>query len=310
MNEKTDSEDSIDHKVLKIHFFYVVLILSLLIILLAATEWTTLPKFIEYLSTAATITSLVLGLLAIIYAYISNDALSKTIGAVSEASSSASDATGKMSLLLVNVDNATEKTVQSNQAMQSLIFELKREIATLSETANTLDTKTQLIAEVLPGIPLGMERLEKKMDEQLFKTTEQHIQNQSEVGLNVGEKSAIAKRMIEKTSVNGLFLIYMIYLSFKNNKKFKINLLDGEFGDPEYKYGYFIALASFLIDASVNDDEITVRSCPEEFSKVKEEIQERSEKYLDSYPDVDKEADEIRKKVWIKTLEKIEKTIK
>jgi len=62
---------------IKIHFFYCILILVIAIIAIATDRWTAQKDFTAYLSNAATMTSLLLGLVAIFYSFISNDGLSK-----------------------------------------------------------------------------------------------------------------------------------------------------------------------------------------------------------------------------------------
>src|SRR5260370_8324872 len=56
----------------RIHAFYVLLILGAIIILLITVRWSAIPRLPELITFALTVTSLVLAVLAIVYAYLSN----------------------------------------------------------------------------------------------------------------------------------------------------------------------------------------------------------------------------------------------
>ncbi|WP_319238025.1 hypothetical protein [uncultured Propionivibrio sp.] len=226
---------------LGIHFFYVTTILVAVIILVATTKWTELPKFTDYLSTAATITSLMLGLLAIIYAYISNDSLSKSTGVVSEAAADAHDATTKISALLQSVGSLTNESNESNSKLEKIIDDLRFQLAALGSTAKTLDGQANAIASVLPEIPKGLDLLGRKFDE--FMQTEPQI----EINGKTTEKSTIqsndsSDEIIVRSSKLGLLLIYGCYLSHSNGKPFNVKTFSGEPNSEDYMYGYFVAL--------------------------------------------------------------------
>ncbi|MDZ4057086.1 MAG: hypothetical protein U1D69_08985, partial [Polynucleobacter sp.] len=57
---------------ISLHFKYCVLILGMIIIAVATDRWTARQDFTTLLSNAATMTSLVLALVAIFYSFISN----------------------------------------------------------------------------------------------------------------------------------------------------------------------------------------------------------------------------------------------
>jgi hypothetical protein len=76
-----------DRDTVRVHFFYVALILGLCNVLLVTFNWTTLQGFTKYLSVAATVTSLVLGVLAIIYGFVSSGTINQSLGSVESSAS-------------------------------------------------------------------------------------------------------------------------------------------------------------------------------------------------------------------------------
>src|SRR5437773_2456443 len=69
----------------KIHAFYILLILGSVIVGLVAVKWSTIPSLPELITFALTITSLVLAVLAIVYAYVSNSSSAQTTARLTDA---------------------------------------------------------------------------------------------------------------------------------------------------------------------------------------------------------------------------------
>ncbi|WP_263356152.1 hypothetical protein [Acidicapsa ligni] len=74
-------------KTLRIHFLYCVTILALAVVIMASARWTEFGSFTQYLRNMATVVSLLLALLAILYSHIVNNGLSKSLKNIREASS-------------------------------------------------------------------------------------------------------------------------------------------------------------------------------------------------------------------------------
>ena len=66
----------------KIHVFYILSILIAIIIILITVRWSEVPKLVDYITFALTVTSLALALLAIIYSMYSNTTLSETVSSI------------------------------------------------------------------------------------------------------------------------------------------------------------------------------------------------------------------------------------
>jgi hypothetical protein len=71
-----------DYERLVLHFRYCGLIAVMIFIFVVTDRWTDKGDFTSYLSNAATMTSLILGVVAIFYSFISNDGMSRSLGSV------------------------------------------------------------------------------------------------------------------------------------------------------------------------------------------------------------------------------------
>ena len=67
----------------KIHSFYILLILVSIIIGLVSVNWSQVPKLVEYITFALTVSSLILAILAIVYSVYSNSSISELMGEIS-----------------------------------------------------------------------------------------------------------------------------------------------------------------------------------------------------------------------------------
>ena len=131
---------------LGIHFFYVVLLLSLALVGIMTTEWTTLTGFTDYLNVAATITSLVLGILAIIYSFVSTGSMSQFLGSIGQSTDQMTKISDEIRDLIIqgqrNQENAGERTEQ-----------FQRLVSELSTNVNTLHLTTAAIKGAVERIP-------------------------------------------------------------------------------------------------------------------------------------------------------------
>ncbi len=265
---------------LGVHFFYVTLILVATLVLVSTFKWTELPKFTDYLSTAATITSLVLGLLAIIYAYISNDSLSQATGVVNEAAHEAQQATLKISELIANVDVLAGGSRYTNEQLSQLVSELKDQLQSLERTADVLDDQASAISSVLPEIPKGLQSIEKRFEE--FAQAPPASTDQKPTGLAQKEIEIAAKSSIGITSPAGVFLMLACYLSMTTGKEFDVKTFT-KFTDADYFWGFFQALSAYgIIQHKRSDPKVAqivkIVTCPNAYSQCQEEFERRIEK--------------------------------
>jgi len=92
----------------KIHAGYILLILLAIIVELVTVKWADIPQLVQYITFSLTVTSLVLAVLAIVYAFVSNDSLGRTLSAVGEASRQVHDATNTLRAELTKIPSSLQ----------------------------------------------------------------------------------------------------------------------------------------------------------------------------------------------------------
>jgi len=134
-----------------VHFFYVALILVLVIILLATRSWTDIPGFVRYLSVAATITSLVLALLAIIYAFISNSSVYQAIGHIEKASTDLNVEIGFLKSTTQSLQDNTAMIVDSVSKVPGRLDDISSKLNNLTTDTETKMPQTSSVVKDVPS---------------------------------------------------------------------------------------------------------------------------------------------------------------
>jgi|694.fasta_scaffold32907_4 hypothetical protein len=145
---------------LRIHFFYCTVILVLTIIAIATDRWTLQPKFTEFLGNAATMTSLVLGLVAIFYSFIANDSLSKSLGSIGTVSESISSVRDQV-IRQIEHGSETAKEVQDSAKMiERTSISLESSLSSLHASLAEISTSTQALHGSLENLPGKLDAIE------------------------------------------------------------------------------------------------------------------------------------------------------
>ena len=135
-----------------IHFFYVTLILISLIIFLATKHWTKIEGFTEFLSVAATITSLVLGVLAIIYSFVSNGAMSQFLGSIDSSTASIQNVSVELRAAAHEAEKIQERAEEKTSQLQYIVSDLRQALADISDRTTNIDNKNGHIKDLQADI--------------------------------------------------------------------------------------------------------------------------------------------------------------
>jgi len=127
----------------KIHAFYILFILMTVIIMLATIKWASIPTLTEYITFGLTLTSLILAILAIIYAFLSNSSFAATISQINASASA-------MSSVKEEVKRATE-------ALTVEVATLPRALAGLSSQVGSTYALVSQLTQPSPAYPSGPE---------------------------------------------------------------------------------------------------------------------------------------------------------
>ena len=247
---------------IRLHFFYVTLILSLSIIALVTNDWTKLQGFTEYLNVAATVTSLVLGLLAIIYAFVSTGAMNQFLGSIQGSTSAINRIAGEMRETLI-----TGQEVQSRADTRT--EELHNLAQSLAVSLSSLDESTQSLCGKVESIPTQLTALQETITSS--SNTSQTSGN-SDVSAVLWTSDHVAL-FLKKASQYGLVALRGIIFAKDRGEYLDVAKLD-DVALFMYGYGYLLALqATGLIKLEYPGKEtdlhaVRLHSAPDIFEKL------------------------------------------
>lgn len=231
---------------LRLHFVYMFVIFTLAFAFLMSDRWTDKQNFTEYLTNIGTFVSLVLGIVAIFYSFISNSTLSQNIGNISKTSEEVTAARVEIGKVL---DHAVQLQAVSTDNMNSLhdaSRSVGEKVGILNDTLFQVAEKTEALHLSIKSIPDRFDKLETRLTE----TTKSADKPDK---LSVGPvaprfTSVQVDDFINYSSVNGRLLVYACMLANSEDKELSINSISSIIGGSvDYIYGYFVAMNAFDI---------------------------------------------------------------
>ncbi|PJZ41701.1 hypothetical protein CH370_09690 [Leptospira kmetyi] len=215
-------------KNLGIHFFYVTTILLVTIILLLTYRWASDSNLVSYVSFGATITSLFLGLIAIIYSIVSNNSLNSSLGELGSTSNS-------MTIAAKTIEEGTKQLFESIQQIPTMVGKVESRVEESHRLLEAMSSKDQ-------------------SDESEIRSKGS---KKSEASKEIKIEDSFVEQYMRLSSIYGLFSLYICSKSFMTKKAFRLN----EILTPlslDHLYYYFHAYivsssCSSLFEHSVND---------------------------------------------------------
>lgn len=110
---------------IKIHALYIISILITIIIALTTSKWGDNPRLVEYVNFFATLSSLVLAILAIVYAYLSNAAIAQSMNEIRSASDAISTTADDVSKAASDLRERVEAIPPRLESFDTRFDELK-----------------------------------------------------------------------------------------------------------------------------------------------------------------------------------------
>lgn len=191
----------------RIHAFYILAILGGVIVTLITVRWSDIPRLAELITFALTVTSLVLAVLAIIYAYVSNFSFHETAARLSRAAH--------------DVVTSAQEVRQATSALEHHVESIPTLLTTVGEGVEK--THALLVEysakQTIPALPTPKAPF----------TPED-----------------LAKRFLAVASVNGLFALLGAKLAISKHRQLNLETLAAILGSPgsEYQYGFLVATAA------------------------------------------------------------------
>lgn len=228
---------------LGIHFFYVTLILVMIIIVLVTHKWTGISDFREYLNVGATATSLVLGILAIIYSFVSNGNQSGVLGAVEAAAATASTSVDKIGEFIGAAEGIqAEATARSND-LKNLVGALESAVnAICQETSSLVSTNTDLAIKV-NSLPIQLVELRGLIES----SNKNHAAPPEQATIAedaIWDEGAILESL-RVVSLVGLGVVESFVQGFEFARNVSLEVLGPESGDEGYDYVWGFAMAFY-----------------------------------------------------------------
>lgn len=239
---------------IKVHFFYCTVILTLVIIAVATDRWTLQPNFTEFLSNAATMTSLVLGLVAIFYSFIANDGLSKSLGSIGTVSQEVRVAREEISRQVALGAETTNSAERSTQLIERASKDIEQNLAALSQTLSSIQHHTTSLHGSLGNLPGRIDELETKLID-ATKGLGTKITPPAASSSNIDAE--ILKRFLQRSSLSCDLLVYACILAHKTDKVLTIEDFCSavEINVPGYMTGFLDCMDSLTMVSAVKVNE-------------------------------------------------------
>lgn len=237
-----------------VHFFYVTLILMLVIIGLITHKWTGIQEFREYLNVGATVTSLVLAVLAIIYSFVSNGQQQGVLGAVESAATTASMSVAKIDRLMSTAENLQVDAVARSNDLKKLSDSLTLAVEGIrQETSSMIYTNTDL-AHKVNSLPSQLGEI-RGLIESSSRAAAPAFDNQPSSLEAMWDESMVVAEL-KRASLHGLAIICSFIKARELNKCVSFSKF-GKFVDDEkggYAWGYAVGFSGTgLIDIDQNE---------------------------------------------------------
>ena len=227
--EESVPENKSTCRTIKIHFGYIVSILVAVIIVLLTFKWAEIPNLGNYLNFALGVASLVLAVVAIVYAFYANNSFNVTVSKLESAATTIKDETSDL-----------------EKAVHGLELQLKDIPAKLLSLEGQV-SKTHALVEASSQQP-KVEAIPQNPD-----ISVEQFANQ------------VIERFLVVSSWNGLKAMYLCLVACERQKEFDLRewtILDQTIS-YDYAYGFLISASSAgFFDHTMQDSKVRVTSMP------------------------------------------------
>lgn len=239
---------SMTKETLRLHFIYVVIILVMVIIAVATDKWTTQENFTEYLSNAATLTSLVLALVAIFYSMIANDGISQSLGNITSASDNIRESKEEISRYAQLTDAAGAAVGESSKQIQVVSAHVDSNVAALNSTLMEIKAQTKELHESISSLPSRLDQLEINVLAPIKSLGEKQAQSTSAPVAGTTIPEVFIKRFLDVSPLTANLLTIACVRAFKTSKRLDLS----EFvrlteANHMYSVGYATCMSSAQI---------------------------------------------------------------
>lgn len=204
-----------------LHFRYFAFMAVMLIIAIATDHWSDKPNFTTYLSNAATLTSLLLGVVAIFYSFISNDSISRNLGSIRTVSTDVRDTRDQIKQFVKSTEESIQIGYKNTESVREASANLSGSLSDLNITLSSISTQNEALQSIISNLPTRIEQLETKVGDFAKVLEEKPNQTQTiESQIDITQKSI--DRFLDRSSLSQNLLTYALVLAANKNKPFSI----------------------------------------------------------------------------------------
>lgn len=242
----------------KLHFVYCMVIAAIFFIGEATSTWSKQKDFTVYLSNAATMTSLFLGLVAIFYSFISNNGLSQSLGSISTVASDVKESRSQIAHFIEVTKQAASEGQERARDIKLLSDDIRDNLEQVKLSIGTVARQHSELNSVLAQIPKGFDDLRDTVGKAFAEKTS--VVDDGSHFVSHLNRHAI-ERFIYNSSKYGMFAIYAITLAFKSKKLISPSIISnairvGDDSNSDYFLAYMVSMNAFdIIDFVEKDSE-------------------------------------------------------
>lgn len=249
MSDQISNNDKIN----PIHYKYWIFFLSMSLIILACVKWTDLPDFTTYLTNVATFVSLVLGLVAIIYSFVSNSSLSNSLGNISKVAEEITLTKQQIQNFSDISSQLSKKTSENAELIIESSTNVHQSVVSLKDVLTQLTAKTETLQDLVSTIPARLDHLQSSLE------SGSNISDVADQGpANPQSSESFAKfqsHFISSSSIIGICALYAMKLAYQRSKHLNFEDFCNKVGFPtssQYVKAYIVASSSAQL-ASYDD---------------------------------------------------------
>lgn len=253
---KTELELRAKNGKLRLHFIYVVIILILILISIITVNFSGRPLNSLFVGYAATVSSLILSVLAIIITVIANDSTNGLMHKIRDIYEAISATPEKMSDSVACINNASDNLVNSVKSIEKI----SDKVENLGIRVNENLVRLEILHESLPKrITSDLSHMLSTQQEIKVNTSSTSSENNFKY-VTVSDVKVDFRKLVQTTSFLGFIVLYAAYIACQKQKKLNLITLANATILPQkeisidyvskYFHGYFVGIVSF--DGMIN----------------------------------------------------------
>lgn len=201
-----------------LHYRYVIFMLLSVSVFLMTDRWTEKGDFTQYLSNAATMTSLLLGVVAIFYSFISNSNMSNSLGSITEVSKDVKEVGDQIAKYHGSSGELIAAGTKSIQAFEGVSKDITGNLRDFHSLLKDMDSKNLEMRSLIGSFPSKFEQLENtfnKVAEQVQKQKPSPEQTKLLANWNI-------KRFVKRSSHHENLITYACILHAEHKKRLNV----------------------------------------------------------------------------------------